>query len=167
MLRLIHPFFGDLMFDGVGLLGCVFVLVLMWDAWKDWKRARVMRLRRRNQLVYSTGSRRRARGFFRKSWARLVLLVIVSGVAVVLVGGRQNLHGGKTSPITPAGTLNSATNNLSGGRDSGRVDGAILTFETLPSPGAAGRSVARGGSNMIAPSFGNKPDATNGTLKHP
>ena len=155
------------MFDGVGLLSCGLVLVLMWDAWKDWKRARVMRLRRRNQLAYSTGSRRPAKGFFRKSRAALVLLIIVSGVAVVLVGGRQNPHGDKTSPITPAGTLNSATNNLSGGKDSGRVEGAILTFETLPSPGGAGRSVTTGSSNMIAPSFEDKPDATNGTLKHP
>jgi hypothetical protein len=167
MLRLLYPFFGDLMFDGAGLLSCVFVLVLMWDAWKDWKRARVMRERRRNQLPYSTGSRRPARGFFRKFRARLILLVIVSGVAVVLVGGRQNPHGDKTSPITPAGTLNPATDNLSRGKDSSRVDGAILMFETLSTPGGTNGSVANGYSNTVTSPFGNSPSTTNGTLNHP
>jgi len=88
MLRLIHPLFGDLMFDGVGLLGCVFVLVLMGDAWKDWKRACVVRDRRKGRLPYSSGRRRPARGFFRKYRTSLALLVIVSGAVAMLVGGR-------------------------------------------------------------------------------
>jgi len=166
-LRLIHPLFGDLMFDGVGLLGCVFVLVLMWDAWKDWQRARVMRGRRRNQLPYSTGRRRPARGFFGKSRVKLALLVIVSGVTAMLVGGRQSPHGTKTSPTTPAGTLNPATGNLSSGNDSNRVDEAILTYQTLPPPHGAGGSAANGNSNTIAPRFENSPKATNNVLNPP
>ncbi len=167
MLRLIHPLFGDLMFDGVGLLGCVFVLVLMWDAWKDWKRACVMRGRRRNQLPYSTGRRRPPRGFFRKYRTRLALLVIVSGLTAVLVGGRQNPHGNKTSPTTPARTLNPAAGNLSSDNDSNRVDKAILTYQTLPPPHGAGGSAANGISNTIAPRFENSSKATNGILNPP
>ena len=167
MLQLIHPFFGDLMFDGIGLLGCVFVLVLMWDAWKDWKRAGVMRDRRRNQLAYSTGSRRPARGFFRKSRARLVLLVIVSGVAVALVGGRQNPHGDRTSQTRPAGTLNPGTGNLSKGTGSAHSDGAILTYQTLLSPGGTGDSMVNGNSNVVTSRFKTSPDATNGVSPRP
>lgn len=44
MVQLIHPFLGDLMFDGVGLLGCLFVLFLMWEAWKE-RRIRIRRAR--------------------------------------------------------------------------------------------------------------------------
>ncbi|HKW30789.1 MAG TPA: hypothetical protein VJT54_15765 [Verrucomicrobiae bacterium] len=155
------------MFDGVGLLGCVFVLVLMWDAWKDWKRACVMRDRRRNQLPYSTGRRRPARGFFGKSRVRLALLVIVSGLTAMLVGGRQIPHGAKIAPSTPAGTLNPAAGKLSSGKDSNRVAEAILTYQTLPPTRGAGGSAVKGGSNVIAPSLGNKPDATDGPLNHP
>ncbi len=167
-LQLIQPLFGDLMFDGVGLLGCLFVLVLMWDAWKDWNRAGAMRKRRKRQLPYSTSSRRPARGFFRKSRTKLALLVATSSIAVMLVGGRQNPHGDKASPTTPAATLNSATdNNASGNNDSAHPDEAILTYQTLPPESGAGGSIASGNSNAIASHFGNIPDATNSTLNHP
>jgi hypothetical protein len=162
MSQLIHPLFGDLMFDGVGLLGCVFVLVLMWDAGRDWKRARAMRDWRKTQLPYSTGRRRAARSFFRKYRGRLVLLVMVSAVAAMLMGGRQNPHGDKASPAMKPGT-----GNLPGGNDSNRVDAAILTFQTLPPPGGARGSAANSGSNIIAPASVNNPDTTNDLLTHP
>jgi len=44
MVQLIHPVFGDVMFDGIGLAGGLFVLFLMWEAWKEW-RCRVRRTR--------------------------------------------------------------------------------------------------------------------------
>jgi hypothetical protein len=158
MLRLMHPLFGDLMFDGAGLLGCVFVLVLMWDAWKDWKQARVRRDRRGSRLPYAAGRRRPARRFFRKSRAGLVLLVIASGVTAMLVGGRQSPHGARTSPTTPAGTLNPAAGNLSSGKDSNRVGESILTYQTLPPPRGAGASVANGNSNAIASPLRKQPN---------
>ena len=168
MLLLIHPFFGDLMFDGVGLLGCGFVLVLMWDAWKDWKRAGAMRKRRKSRLPYSTGSRRPARGFFGKFRGRLALAVIVSAAAVMLVGGGKNPHSDKTSPTTPAGTLNPATHSHpSSGRDPAHPDEAILTYQTLPPESGTGGSMARGNSNAVASPFGNSPNATNSRLNHP
>ena len=168
MLQLLHPFFGDLMFDGIGLLGCVFVLGLMRDAWKDWKQAGVMRVRRRNRLPDSTGRRRFARGFFRKFRGKLILLVVASSVAVMLVGGRQNPHGGKASPATATGTSNPATDsNPPRGRDSAYSDQAILTYQTLPPPRGAGDSIVNGNSNGIASYFRTSPDATNGALNHP
>jgi hypothetical protein len=44
MLQFIHPVFGDLMFDGIGLAGFLFALFLMWEALKEW-RIRVRRAR--------------------------------------------------------------------------------------------------------------------------
>ena len=149
-MQLIQPLLGDLMFDGIGLAGCVFVLVLIREAWNDWKRARVMRKRRRSQLPYSTGRRRPARSFFREFQGKLVLLVLASVVVLMLVGGRQNPHGDKTSAARPPGTLNPAADNLSSGKDSSRPDGAILTFQTLPPPNGTGGSIANGNSNAIA-----------------
>lgn len=166
-MLLIQPLLGDLIFDGVGLAGCGFVLVLMWEAWKDWKRARVMRKRRRSQLPYATGRRRPARSVFGKFRGKLVLLVVASSLALMLVGGRPNPHGDQSAPTTPAGTLNPAAGNLSSGKDSSRLDGVILTFQTLPPPGGTGGSIANGNSNAIASPFGNSPDATNRTLNHP
>jgi len=167
MLQLIHPFFGDLMFDGIGLLGCGFVLVLMWDAWKDWKRAGVMRARRRNQLPDSIGRRRSARGFFRKFRGKLVPLAMAAGLAVTLVGGRQGPKSDKTSPTTPAGTLNPATDNQSGGTGSAHSDGDILTYQKLPSPGGTGDKIVNGNSNAAASRFRTGPDATNGVSARP
>jgi hypothetical protein len=167
MLQLIHPFFGDLMFDGIGLSGGVFVLVLMWDAWKDWKRAGVMRVRRRNRLPYSTGRRRAARGFFRKFRGRLVLLLVASNLAVLLVGGRQNPRGDKTSQTTPAGRLNPVTGNLSQGADSAHSDGVILTYQTLFSPSGTDGSMVNGNSNVVASRFRTSPDVTNGGPARP
>lgn len=167
MLRLIHPLFGDLLFDGVGLLGCVFVLVLMGDAWKDWRRARVVRDRRKGRLPYSSGRRRPASGFFRKYRTRLALLVSVSGAAAMLVGGRQNPHGAGTSPTTSARTPNPAAGNLLSGKDSDRIDEAILTYQTLPPSRAPGGSAANGQSNTIAPRVEHSPNPTNGMLHTP
>lgn len=45
MLQLIHPFLGDSVMDGVGLAGCLFVLILMWEAWKE-RRIRIRRGKR-------------------------------------------------------------------------------------------------------------------------
>jgi hypothetical protein len=44
MLQFMRPVFGDLMFDGVGLAGLLFVLFLMWELLKEW-RIRVRRAR--------------------------------------------------------------------------------------------------------------------------
>lgn len=52
MLQFIHPVFGDLMVDGIGLAGFLFALFLMWEALKEW---RIRARRARN-------SRERAKG---------------------------------------------------------------------------------------------------------
>jgi hypothetical protein len=44
MLQFIRPVFGDLMFDGIGLAGFLFVLFLTWEALKEW-RIRIRRAR--------------------------------------------------------------------------------------------------------------------------
>lgn len=167
-MQLIHPFFGDLMFDGIGLLGCGFVLILIWDAWKDWKRAGVMRLRRRDRLPYTTGRRRSARRFFGKFRGRLVLLAVAASLAVVLVAGRQNPQGNRTSRTTPAGTLNPASDsNLSRGADSAHSDGTILTYQTLPPPGGTGDSSTNKNASAVVSHFRTGPDATNGVSPRP
>ena len=45
MSQWIQPVLGDMMFDGVGLAGCLFVGFLMWEAWKE-RRIRIRRERR-------------------------------------------------------------------------------------------------------------------------
>ena len=49
MLHLVHPLWGDVMLDGMGLCGFLFVLFLMWEALKEWRirarRARNLRER--------------------------------------------------------------------------------------------------------------------------
>ena len=166
-MQLIQPLLGDLIFDGVGLAGGAFVLVLMWEAWKDWKRARDMRKRRRSRLPCSTRRRRPAGSVFRIFRGKLVLLVVASGAVLMLVGGRQNPRGGQTAPTTRAGTLKSAADNLSRAEDSSRLDGAILTFQSLPPPGGRGGSIANGNSNVVAAPFGSSPGANPRTLNHP
>ena len=51
MLQLMRPLFGDLMFDGIGLIGFLFALYLIWEALKEWRirirRARTARERAR------------------------------------------------------------------------------------------------------------------------
>lgn len=37
MLHFVRPLFGDLMFDGIGLGGFLFVLFLIWEAFKEWR----------------------------------------------------------------------------------------------------------------------------------
>jgi hypothetical protein len=53
MLQFVRPVFGDLMFDGIGLAGCLFALFLMWEALKEWRirarRARAARERARGR----------------------------------------------------------------------------------------------------------------------
>jgi len=52
MPQFFGPVFGDLMFDGIGLAGILFVLFLIWEALREW-RIRVRRAR---------NARERARG---------------------------------------------------------------------------------------------------------
>ncbi len=41
----VRPFFGDLMFNAIGVAGCLFVLFLIWEGWNE-RRCRIRRQKR-------------------------------------------------------------------------------------------------------------------------
>jgi len=45
MSQFVQPFFGDVILDGVGATGCLFVFFLIWQACKEW-RIRIRREKR-------------------------------------------------------------------------------------------------------------------------
>lgn len=50
MSQFVQPFFGDVVLDGVGAAGCLFVLFLMWQALKE-RRIRIRREKRARECA--------------------------------------------------------------------------------------------------------------------
>lgn len=88
MLQIIHPFFGDLVSDGVVLLCFLFVLGLVLDAWWQKRQARLMREWPKKQLTRPT-RRSAPRAFFQKFLGNFVLPVVVV-VIITLIWAKKN-----------------------------------------------------------------------------
>lgn len=119
MLQSIRPMLGDLMLDGVAVMGWLFILALMASAWWERRQTRIV-------CEWARGQKRRItplRAFFKRFRGKLLLLTMFSVVVVILLRAEEkatnvgqeadnmakgvaayaaNFHGAATRPVPAA-----------------------------------------------------------------
>lgn len=171
MMKLIHPFFGDLFLKGAVALSLLFVMGLILDAWWQKRQARLMREWARGQFPYSAHRVTPLRAFFKRFGKALALLLAIASITVVvLLAARKNVNarmenaddnsiaayatnfqGDATRPLSAKGTQPSGSGdtNLSWNQNLARSGKISLGYKPLPTSGSTAASAKSVPSNTV------------------